>query len=146
MSIANRYRNLPIKHKLRLVIMATVSCALMLACTALLVTDQIATRESMRNDLDVLAEIFSANSTAALSFKDRPAAEELLSTLTAKQRITAAFLYESDSVAFASYHRDKTVGEMVLPPAGDSTWFEGDRLIACKSVLLHEQKIGSVCL
>ena len=45
MSISTRYRNLPIKHKLRLVIMATVSCALMLACTAVLVYDQIAARE-----------------------------------------------------------------------------------------------------
>ena len=45
MSIATRYRNLSIKHKLRLVIMVTVSCALMLACTAVLVYDQIAARE-----------------------------------------------------------------------------------------------------
>src|SRR5690349_8232182 len=96
MSIATRYRNLPIKHKLRLVIMVTVGCALMLACGAILIYDQIAARESMRNDLDVLAEIFSANSTAALTFNDRPAAEELLSTLKAKRHITAAFLYGSD--------------------------------------------------
>src|SRR5450631_1822494 len=110
MSIAARYRNLPIKHKLRLVIMATVSCALMLAWTAVLVYDQIAARESMRNDLNVLAEIFSANSTAALSFNDRPAAEELLSTLQAKQHITSAFLYESDGTVFARYRREGAAG------------------------------------
>ena len=117
MSIATRYRNLPIKHKLRLVIMATVSCALMLACAALLVYDQIAARESMRNDLDVLAEIFSANSTAALSFNDGPAAEELLSTLQAKQHIIFASLFRPDGTVFARYRRHGTpLDEMMLPP------------------------------
>src|SRR4026207_2328420 len=101
MSIAARYRNLPIKHKLRLVIMATVTGALMLACAAVSVYDQIAARESMRNDLNVLAEIFSANSTAVLSFNDRPAAEELLSALKAKQHITFAGLYRLDGTLFA---------------------------------------------
>jgi hypothetical protein len=55
--------------------MATVSCAPMLLVPQFCVYDQIAARASMRNDLDVLAEIFSANSTAALSFNDGPAAE-----------------------------------------------------------------------
>jgi signal transduction histidine kinase/DNA-binding response OmpR family regulator len=146
MSIATRYRNLPIKHKLRLVIMATVSCALMLACAAVVVYDQIAARESMRNDLDVLAEIFSANSTAALSFNDRPAAEELLSTLQAKQHITSAFLYRPDGTIFATYHRPGDSEGVMAPPSIDRTWFEDDRLIVFKSVLLNGQKIGAVCL
>src|ERR1700692_770147 len=110
MSIATRYRNLPIKHKLRLVIMATVGCALMLASTAVLIYDQIAARESMRNDLDVLAEIFRANSTAALSFNDRPAAEELVSALKPKQHITSAFLYQPDGTVFARYKRPGAAG------------------------------------
>jgi signal transduction histidine kinase/CheY-like chemotaxis protein len=152
MSIATRYRNLPIKHKLRLLIMATVCCALMLACTALLVYDQIAARESMRNDLDVLAEIFSANSTAALSFNDGPAAEELLSTLQAKQHVVFASLFRPDGTVFAKYRREGTpAGQTMIPPPRtsfehDRTWFEGDRLIAFKSVWLKGQKIGTVCL
>jgi len=60
MSVATRYRNLPIKHKLRFVIMATVIATLMVACAAVLAYDQMAARISMRNDLRVLAEIFSA--------------------------------------------------------------------------------------
>ncbi len=147
MSIATRYRNLPIKHKLRLVIMSTVSCALMLACAAVLVYDQIAARESMRNDLDVLAEIFSANSTAALSFNDRPAAEELLSTLKAKRHVTFAALFRPDGTVFARYRRQGfEAGRTVTPPSADRTWFDGDRLIVFKSVWLNGQKIGAVCL
>ena len=147
MSIAARYRNLPLKHKLRLLIMATVSCALILACAALLVYDQVAARESMRNDLDVLAEIFSANSTAAISFNDGPAAEELLSTLQAKQHITFAALFRPDGTVFARYRREGAdVRRVLMPPPVDRTWFEGDRLIVFKSVWLKGQKIGTVCL
>ena len=147
MSIATRYRNLSIKHKLRLLIMATVSCALILACAALLVYDQVAARESMRNDLDVLAEIFSANSTAAISFNDGPAAEELLSTLQAKQHITFAALFRPDGTVFARYRRvGSPAGRVMTPPPVDRTWFDGDRLIAFKSVWLNGQKIGTVCL
>jgi signal transduction histidine kinase/CheY-like chemotaxis protein len=147
MSIAIRYRNLPIKHKLRLVIMATVSSALILACAAFLVYDQIGARATMRNDLEVLAQIFSANSTAALSFNDGPAADELLSTLEAKEHITFAALFLPDGTVFAKYRREGTAAKRVSsPPPVDRTWFEDDRLIVFKSVWLKGQKIGSVCL
>jgi two-component system, sensor histidine kinase and response regulator len=147
MSIATRYRNLSIKNKLRLVIMATVSCALLLACAAVLVYDQIAARESMRNDLGVLAEIFSANSTAAMTFNDRPAAEELFSTLRARQHIRFAALYRLDGTPFARYRRESsTPGTVTPPPPSDRTWFEGDRLIVFKSVWLNGQKIGFVTI
>ena len=118
MSIATRYRNLAVKHKLRLIIMATVSVALLLACAAVLAYDQIAARDSMRNDLGVLAEIFGANSSAALSFNDRPAAEELLSTLKAKQHVVAAFLYAADGKLFATYYRPHEQTRIARAPPG----------------------------
>src|SRR5580698_4773302 len=96
MSFANRYRNLPIKYKLRMMIMFTVSVALILACSAVLAYDQLAARNSMRSELGVLADIFSANSTAALSFKDPLAANELLSTLKANRHILNALIYSAD--------------------------------------------------
>jgi len=147
MSVSEYYRNLPIKYKLRLLIMATVGCALILACAALLMYDQVSARESMRNDLDVLAEIFSANSTATLSFNDAPAAEELLAALEAKQHIVFAALFRADGTVFARYRRKGSdATREVAPPAIDRTWFEGDRLIAFKGVWLKGQKIGIVCL
>ena len=146
MGIATRYRNLPIKHKLRFVVMVTVIAALILACAAVLTYDQITARTSMRNDLDVLAEIFSANSTAALSFADRPAAEELLSTLKAKRHITAAFLYKADGQLFAKYLRAGVVQLQVAPPHDDRSWFKRDSFILFKSVRLNGQKIGTVGL
>ena len=81
MSLAARYRDLPIRHKLRLIVMATVAIAGAAACAAILVYQYYTLRDSLRRDLSVLAEIIADNSTAALSFGDRKTAEELLSAL-----------------------------------------------------------------
>src|SRR4051794_8958957 len=96
------YRKLPIRHKLRLVIMACVNTALLLACTAGLTYDHINFRHSVCDNLAILAEIFGSSSTAALSFQDNRAAEELLSGLKANQSIVRAFLYLPDGTPLAS--------------------------------------------
>src|SRR5580700_6804735 len=95
------YRNLSIQQKLRLIIMATVGVALMLACAAFLTYDQLAFRDSMKSDLDVLAQIFGSSSTAALSFGDQKDATAILSGLKAKQSITRAVIYSGTGVPFA---------------------------------------------
>ena len=99
------YRNFPVRLKLQAIIMATVGTALLLACTAILAYDQVAYRESVRNDLNVLADMLGSNSTAALSFGDRRSVEELLGGLRAKRSIVAAFIYSGDGAIFAEYYR-----------------------------------------
>jgi len=141
--ILARYRDLSISHKLRLVIMFTVSAALILACTAVLVYDWLAARDSMRNDLMVEAAMFSTNSTAALSFKDLAAENELLSTLEAKRQIVSAVIYTADGKPFASYRRANEPIQSVPPaPRAEGCWFEGDRLVLFRGIALGEKKLG----
>jgi hypothetical protein len=87
------YRNLPIKYKLHLLTLITGIGALTLALGA------------------VVAYIFGSNSTAALSFNDPKAAEELLSGLVAKRSILCAYLYTPDGQVFSGYRRDAEPGE-----------------------------------
>jgi hypothetical protein len=68
------FRNLSVRHKLRLTVMVTVTAALVCACAALLAYDRVASRKSMRHDLGVVGDMVAANSTAALSFDDARAA------------------------------------------------------------------------
>ena len=51
MTIGTTYRNLPVKQKLRLIVMVTVTAALLFACAVVLGYDRMAARESMRNDM-----------------------------------------------------------------------------------------------
>jgi signal transduction histidine kinase/CheY-like chemotaxis protein len=136
------YRNLPIKHKLRLIIMATVGTAMFFASAAILLYDQFSERVAMRRDLSVLTEIMAFNSTAALSFGDQKAATELLSSLSARPHVTIALLYAADHRLFATYRRDQWPGDSIVGLRADRVWFEGDRLRLFKSITLSQQRIG----
>jgi signal transduction histidine kinase/DNA-binding response OmpR family regulator len=144
-NLAVTYRNLPIKAKLQLIIMVTVGVALALAGGAILISTQLAERFSIRSDVSVLAEIFGSNSTAALSFRDAKAANELLSGLKAKRPIVQAFLYSADGSVFAAYRReDALVSAAPSYARRDGSWFEGDRLKLFRRITLGDQAIGAI--
>lgn len=146
MRAANTYRNLPVRHKLRLVIMVTVTLALLCACAAVLAFDRMAARSSMRNDLDVLAEMLGANSTAALSFNDGPVAAEILSTLRAKRHIAAADIFTAGGRPLARYRRLSEPPAAVPSMRTDGAWFQAGRLILFKTIGLGGVKIGAIYL
>ncbi len=149
-STTRKYRNLSLKHKLRLVIMVTVSAALLVACTAVVFYDRIQARASMRNDLSILAQMIAANSTAALSFNDVSVGEEVLNTLNVKQTLVAAHLYSADGVLFASYQGGANRGanrQAKAPaPQADNIWFESTKLAIFKGVYLNDNRLGTVYL
>jgi len=136
MRVANTYRNLPVRHKLRLVIMVTVTVALLCACAAVLAYDRIEARNSMRNDLEVLAEMLGANSTAALSFDDAPVGAEILSTLRAERHIVAAVVFAVGGRRLASYQRSPEPAGALPAMQSDGARFEAGRLILFKTVRL----------
>jgi signal transduction histidine kinase/CheY-like chemotaxis protein len=146
MSPTRHYQNLPVKHKLGLIIMFAVSAALLVACGAVLGYDQLASRAEMRNDLEVTADIIGHNSTAALAFRDQKAAEELLSGLKAKRHVVAAFLYAEDGRLFASFERDPQTKTVAPPAQPEGSRFENGQLILSKNILLNGQRAGSICL
>jgi signal transduction histidine kinase/CheY-like chemotaxis protein len=146
MKIAAQYRNLAVRHKLRLIIMFTVAVALVLACTSVVAYDQIVARRDMQNDLTALAEIVGSNSTAAVTFRDQKAAEELLSGLKAKQHIVSAIIYSDTGRPFAIYLRPGESGRPAPPLRSDGTRFERDRLIVYRSILLNQQTAGAIYL
>jgi hypothetical protein len=146
MSYAARYRNLPIRHKLRLIVVSTLSVALLLASVAVLTYDQVASRAAMRSDLQALAEVVGSNSTAALAFRDQTAAGEILAGLKAKPHIAAAHLFLSDGKLFASYPAQPHLPAVVPSRRSTGSWFEGDNLIVYRDITFKHQIIGSLCL
>jgi signal transduction histidine kinase/CheY-like chemotaxis protein len=126
--------------------MVTVTLALLCACTAVLAYDRMAARSSMRNDLDVLAEMLGANSTAALSFNDGPVAAEILSTLSAKRHIAAADIFTAGGRPLARYRRLSELAAAVPPMRTDGAWFQAGRLILFKTIGLDGRKIGTIYL
>jgi signal transduction histidine kinase/CheY-like chemotaxis protein len=146
MPMITRYRNLAVKHKLRLIVLFALVAALIPSSIAVVIYDQIAARREMRSDLEVLAEIVGSNSTAAVTFGDRGAADELLSGLRAKKHMVSAVIFSEDGKPFAKYRRDadSQAPVPVLRPAGSR--FEQDRLIIYRNIKLDTQVVGMICL
>ena len=141
------YGQLSIQRKLQATTLVAVAVALILACAAFVSYDLVVFRHSLVRDLETLAEIVGSNSTAALSFGDQNAAEELLSALRAKPHIRAALIYSADGKLFADYRRpgvprDSAVSK--LQP--DGTQFQPDRLILFHQIQLDYRPIGALYL
>jgi two-component system sensor histidine kinase/response regulator len=145
MHLRRWYRNLAIKHKLRIVIMVTVGVALVLACVAVVESEQFLYRAAMDDELEVLAQMFGSNSTAALSFGDGKAAEELLSGLRAKRPIVQAYLYVATGQPFAAYRRDLGASLVSAPSVErEGNRFEPGRFVLFHNIQLDGQRIGTI--
>jgi two-component system sensor histidine kinase/response regulator len=123
-------RNLSIKRKLTVIVMAASSVALLLACAAFGLYDKITFQQSMVEDLKIQAEIIATNSTAALTFGDGKAIEEMLAALKAKRSIVAACVYNKNGQPFARYLRNGSSDlPAPTPPPGNSSEFRANDLI-----------------
>ena len=140
-------RDMSIRQKLMLLMMLTSSAALLLACLAFVTYELVTMRQQMARELSALAGIIADNSTAALSFKDRKAAEETLSTLAAKEQIVAAALFDTRGAMFARYLRAGTApGEVPDRPEEAGYRFESGRLVLFAPVQMDRERIGTVFL
>jgi uncharacterized membrane protein affecting hemolysin expression len=96
-------------------------------------------------EISTLAEVIGANSTAALTFQDRQAAEETLSALRADKRIVGAAVFGKDGSLFARYaRRGAASGSIELRPARYS--FEGNILLLESPILQDGENIGTIVL
>ena len=145
MTMLGRYRNLAVKHKLRLIILSAVAAALIPTSIAVVGYDQVSARREMRSDLDVLAEIVGSNSTAAVTFGDSRTAEELLSGLKAKKHIVTAVIFSDGRQTVRELPPDGRAGRCRCFPGlepGRRAGFEGDRLIVYRDIWLASQVAG----
>jgi signal transduction histidine kinase/CheY-like chemotaxis protein len=141
------YRTLSIKYKLRFTTMIVVFIALLLSCGALGTYDILVFRSSLEKDLATLAEIIASNSTAALSFSDRAAGEELLNGLRAQRHLRVARLYSADGKPFATYQRPDVGNDVKIPPLErETSRFQADRLLLFCPIMLDHRQIGTLYL
>ena len=134
-----------IKRKLMLITTVTSSLALLLASAGFVLYDLAAFRTRMSQDLVTQAEIISANSMAALAFRDERTVSEFLGALRAKEEIEAAAIYTSDGRLFAVYHRDPQ-RRTALPsrPEAAGYRFDENALRVFHDIVLHEQSLGTL--
>src|SRR6266404_2930332 len=100
-----RFQDISIKRKLMLVIMLTSTTALLLAILAVATFSWRVVQRALVVDLEAVADIVGANSTAAISFHDEDAAQETLTSVKVRPEIVSAQIYDSKGNVLANYQR-----------------------------------------
>lgn len=126
--------------------MATSSVALLLACASFAAYDQISTRSWLLDGISADARIIATNVTAAVAFRDRESANEILSGLSRRTNITRARVYEKNGEVFADFRRDELQDKGPQPAQEPAAQFVNGYLLVSEPISLDGEDIGTVCL
>ncbi|HEY4380061.1 MAG TPA: EAL domain-containing protein [Acidobacteriaceae bacterium] len=134
-----------IRHKLTalLVVMACVTTVSVIVPMGAF--DLAGLKQSMALNLTTLSDVLSRNSTAALTFHDAEAAQDVLQALRAESSVTAACIYAQDGTPLALYVRDGSTTNFVPPPVQvRKATFERDRLVIFHRIVLDSEQVGTI--
>jgi len=92
-----------IKHKLQIIILATASIVLVTSMLLLMLLDISTAKKESEVRISSLAKVIGANSKAAITFLDRQAATEVLTTLKTQKDIIKAQLIIPNGNVFSQY-------------------------------------------
>lgn len=141
-----RFRDWPIKRKLLALILATITFALGLAATGILIADSILFRYSLERDLTALSQIIADNSTGAIAFDDPKVAAETLGALRARPHLLAACIYREDGSVLARYVRADSQSVCPGARAGIERARTSAGLSISQPVTLAGRRIGTLTL
>ncbi len=141
------FRDLSLKFKLTLVLTLTSVLVLLLAFMAFFMFERVSSETALVRDLTSLAEVVGANSTAAITFEDARAADEILATLRVRRSVVTASLFTPDGRLFAAYHRPGgTVDPHPQAPEADGVRVEGGFVRLFQGVFHNGERVGTVFL
>ena len=127
------FNNTPIKKKITGIVLIT-SCVVLALASGVFVSTQILTSRGMIvQELATIGNIIASNSTAAVVFEDRNAAQEILSALRNKRNIVAASIYRNDGSLFVQYRPQN--GDAAASALAAEDWRAGRRRpIGCPAI------------
>ncbi|MCW5979967.1 MAG: PAS domain S-box protein [Bryobacteraceae bacterium] len=138
------FRDMPIKRKLMVIVMATTTAALIVAGAGVVWFDSLVFRDYLQRDLSVLGRIIADASAAALAFDDPKTAAETLAALQARTHLRSACIYRIEGPLFASYARS---GEAVKCPQAapaDRVRWTPDELMVARTIRLQDRELGTL--
>jgi hypothetical protein len=122
-------RDLPVRRKLAIVILATCSVVLVLACAILAAFHFVQARRALTGEMTIRARIVGQSSRAALAFQDEDEARRSLAALSTDPHVRFARLFDADGTVFAEYVRQGLAEVAANGPGPDGSRFENDALV-----------------
>ena len=138
------FRDLSIRRKLTVIIMATCAVVVALAAAGFLVSDFITYREQVVTQASGVAEMIEVNASTALLFNDRETAEKLLGALSTQKQIVSAVIYDADGGVFARYARDAGSAAPPARPSGTAHRLDDGSVTLHRQILFNGRDIGTV--
>ncbi len=146
MRLSQVARKLSIRARMLLLAVSSVGAALSITCISLLVYNVDTVRNSTVKQLQLQASMLGFNSSAALTFQDADAAEQLLSSLKTFPSVETAHLADSEGVVLATFPAGLT-GPYPVPEDTKPFEFTDDGwLLIRHPVVDGEETIGTVVL
>lgn len=137
----------PIRVKLMLLIALVSATALVTSTVVLMVGDINRLRKWKVQQLSALAEVVGSNATAAISFRQKDAAEQLLASLAGRPTIRYACLLDDDQNVFAVYRRDAAGDFTSTPPGTDGHRFTRDGYLDIVLPVVEDgERLGTIHL
>jgi len=145
-----RFKDLSIRAKLVLLILAVSLFIVTMIGSARLAWDMRQERQALVQEVSMLARLLADRSSAALAFDDTKLAQENLSALSNLPHLRTACLYRGDGTLFASYVQvvqDETgacseANEIRMEQA----YFDADMLHVAAEVVHGDGALGSIYL
>jgi PAS domain S-box-containing protein len=142
-----KFRDLPIKWKLVLVILLTSTAAMFVGGAASIIYEFVRFRHAIIEDTAGEAVIIGEASAAALAFGQTKEAEQILSVFQRRPDIVSARLFRPDDSLFAEYVRPGESPPQVRPAAlPEGHRFEAGSLLLMRPVTLGEERVGTIAL
>ena len=140
-----RLRDVPIQRKLRMVILATCTAALVVASSALFALQYFFFQRDYHRDLTVTAQIVSGLSAPTIALGAPETTQDFLNALSAKEHIAGAFIRLNDGATVSGYGREWNHGD---DPQLSSDGFHtvAGELIYAHPILNDGERVGTLFL
>ncbi|HZE98890.1 MAG TPA: ATP-binding protein [Planctomycetota bacterium] len=138
------FHDLPIRQKLRRIILIISGLSVLGSCAVFVTYQWISSRNVLARQLEILAEIIGDQSSAAVEFNQPAQAASILRSLKAEHQVLGAAIYGTDRKLFARYLRDDA-DPMSLPAlaGNDGREFDGRGLLVSVPVRSGSDRVGT---
>lgn len=135
-----------LRGKLTLILVATITVALLTMAVALLYRDLAAFRSALATEVATQADIMAQLAEPALAFGDRQAGERNLSALRQSPQVVAAALYDADGSLFANYSKEEAAVPPRAPASSATAQLAEHRMELVREIRRDGELLGSIYL
>lgn len=152
------FRDQPIARKITVVVLLTTLAGVLVASLGYLATEIHHTRKAYRLQIETLAEVLAANTTAAVTFEDTQLAYRLLTGLRHQPGFQYARIYSDPQTVFVGIGQtpaaSKGAKALFKRPAIATTLrsgqsqnrLDGNRVAVLTPLILDQEVIGAICI